>query len=190
MNEPAHPFRWIPQQRRKYLFIASVVATLLVSGVLTVMGQKLQNETVPHGIVSYEFAGDLVTATAMIESWGESGRILAGFHLGLDYLFLVLYSLAISLGCAMLATFLASTYNVWTQSGVWIAWAQPMAALLDSIENAALYALLVGSQNGQLPQIAWWCAAVKFAIVILGLLYVIIASIPTIKLKRSLIPAP
>lgn len=149
------------------------------------MGQGLQNDTVPQGIVSYEFAGDLATATAMIERWGESGRILASFHLGFDYLFLVLYSFTISLACAMLATHLAPNYRLWVKFGVCIAWAQPLAALLDAIENAALYNLLMGSQNEQLPQIAWYSAALKFAIVIAGLLYALLASFPALKKKRS-----
>ena len=185
MNELRHPFRWIPKQHQKRVFLIAFVATLLLSTVLTVMGQGLQNDSVPQGIVSYEFAGDLATATQMIESWGKSGRILAGFHLGLDYLFLVLYPLSISLACALLATYLAPGFRIVVHIGIVLSWAQILAGLLDAIENAALYSLLLGNQNESLPQIAWWAAAIKFAIVIAGLLFVLTASAIALRLKAQ-----
>jgi urease beta subunit len=55
---------------------------------LQVTGAPLRTDVSPHGIISFEFAGELDLAQRMVESWGSTGRIYAGLNLGLDYLFL------------------------------------------------------------------------------------------------------
>jgi hypothetical protein len=52
-----------------------------------------------------------------------------------------------------------------------LAWAQAAAAACDAAENFALLSMLRDSPTNVAATIAWWCAAVKFAIVFLGLGY-------------------
>jgi len=47
----------------------------------------------------FEFAGSLESAVKIIRSWDEAVRILAAFSIGLDFLFLILYSTTIGLAC-------------------------------------------------------------------------------------------
>lgn len=57
--------------------------------------------------------------------------------------------------------------------GVVLAWAQLLAGVLDAVENWVLYRILMGATCTYLPRIAWWCAAVKFAIVVAGLVFLL-----------------
>jgi hypothetical protein len=100
-----HPFQWIAGPAQKYVLPVLAVLALAVMICLYVMGMPLQTRAAPQGIISFEFAGSLENAEHMIESWGKDGPMYAGLNLGLDYLYLVLYSCALGLSCAVVAHF-------------------------------------------------------------------------------------
>jgi len=168
-----HPFAWMDRrgQRRAFAILAPLTVAVMLA--LDAIGRPLVTEVAPLGIVSFEFAGDVATATRMLEGWGEAGRVRAGLSLGLDYLFLVLYASAIGLGCLLVARAM----------GPALAWGQIGAALLDAVENFALIRLLLGSDNAVWPTLAWGCAAVKFALVGAGLAAVLLG-LPFALLRR------
>ena len=60
------------------------------------------------------------------------------------------------------------------QVGIVLAWAQFAAATLDAVENYALIRVMLGSTPNLWPALARACAIPKFAIVGLGLLYLIV----------------
>ena len=68
-----------------------------------------------------------------------------------------------------------------------LAWGQWLAAALDAVENFALFTMLVMAPAEPWPQVAWWCAAIKFGLVIAGLLLVLAASVIQIvrRIKRE-----
>ncbi len=167
-----HPFQWLDKPYWKPAFIVLTVLTLSLSYALTSTGRPLKTPAAPNGIISYEFAGNLANSATMIDSWDEQARVAAGLNLGLDYLYLVAYPLTIGLGCLLVAGRFR-TGSLFSQAGIVLAWVQPVAGLLDAVENAALIQLLTGSRLDYLPAIAYWCAAPKFAIVIAGLAYVL-----------------
>ena len=68
--------------------------------------------------------------------------------------------------------------------GIFIAWAQFFAALLDCVENYGLIQILVGMQHETWPVVAKWCAWPKFLIVGLGLVYVIFGAVLIVVLNR------
>jgi len=95
---------------------------------------------------------------------------MAAASLGLDYLFLVLYPLAISQACLHLATTRQKT-----ATGLALARLQLLAGPLDAIENAALLMELLYQEHMELyASIAWWCAVPKLGIVAMGLFYIMI----------------
>ena len=55
--------------------------------------------------------------------------------------------------------------------GAALAWGQWLAAWFDAVENIALIAMLFGAVVSPWPQVAYWCAVIKFALVFLGLVY-------------------
>jgi hypothetical protein len=55
--------------------------------------------------------------------------------------------------------------------GPWLAWGLWAAAALDYVENFGLLFLLFGMVQSPYPQIAAVCAAIKFALLAVGLVY-------------------
>lgn len=173
------PFATWTAAGRERAFVPLVVLTLGVMAALRVLDAPLQTAAAPHGIVSFELAGDLETARGMIGSWGHRGEVHAALSLGLDYLFLVLYAGAIALGCVLVAGALAP------RVGAWLAWGQLAAAALDAVENYALIRVLLGSPRELWPPLAAGCAGVKFALVAAGLAYVAIGTVVAALRGRS-----
>lgn len=170
MEKSAYQFR---SGRLLWLFIISALA---LSAVMQLIGRPLQTAAAPAGIISFEFAGTVENAQQMLASWDQSQQVRAGLSLGLDYLFLVLYATAIALASFRVAAAWRSPQPLLATVGVWLGWAQWLAAALDAVENVALISLLLGSDNGLWPPLAWGCAAVKFTIVAAGLLYVLVGA--------------
>ena len=171
------PFRWlpIPYRGRALALLAGLAVVLMAT--LNILGVPLRTEASPAGIISYEFAGSLGASNRILEAWGEEGRTYAGLNLGLDYLFLLAYAGAIALGCVVAARSLREHVPVLAAIGTFLAWAVIGAGLLDGIENYALIRLLLGSSGASLPAVARWCAALKFLLVALSLLYVVVGGL-------------
>ena len=168
-----HPFHSLTPGVQKRLFALLCLFTIIVLGALTILGIPLKTERAPLGIVSFEFAGDLSRAQHMIASWGQNGRVYAALNLGLDYLFLVLYASCLALSCAIVADNITHRRSVVSRIGIALSWAQFGAGGLDAVENAALIQLLFGFIQPVWPVLAWWCAFLKFTIVLAGLGYIL-----------------
>src|SRR5437899_2321809 len=81
----------------------------------------------PLGIISFELAGDLATARQMIGSWDEPAREHALLGLGLDFLFLALYSTTIGLACVWAAGVFRTRRWPLAAVGLSLAWGQWLA---------------------------------------------------------------
>lgn len=167
-----HPLSRITSQSRPAVFGVLLVVTLLIMIVLNISGGPLRNEVAPAAIVSYELAGTVEGANDILNSWNAEAKVYAGFNLGFDYLWMIFYSTTIALG-------LVWTNDAFNLKGTianaisLLAWGQWLAALLDALENASLLVMLVGEPVSPWPQIAYWSAVIKFALVILGILVVL-----------------
>jgi hypothetical protein len=172
-----HPFRWLSEPSQKSVFWFLFVFTIVLLVSMQVLGAPLNTEAAPAGIVTFEFARTLTAAQVIMDSWGGEGQVYAGLNLGLDYLFMAAYGLAIGLGCVLVARGLAERVKFLTPVGVVLAWGSLLAALLDALENYALIRVLLGSTNELWPVVAYWCAVPKFIIVAIGLLYIILGAV-------------
>jgi hypothetical protein len=170
------PFSWVNEAALGKLFVIILVFTLSVMVCMQVLGAPLRTEAAPGGIISFEFSGDLETSGAILNSWGEQGKVYAGLQLGLDYLFMPAYALSIALGCVLVSQNYQSLSSGLSRLGKWLAWGQFLAAGLDALENYALIRLLLGSVNDLWPSTAYWSAALKFGLVGIGLLYVVVGA--------------
>ena len=179
-----HPYRWLSEKQQSAFFVALALMTVALTVILNVQGQPLRTEAAPLGIVSFELAGSQAEAQRIFASWGAPGRTVAGVNLGADFLYLVVYPLAIGLGCVLIAQRLALRYSRLAGLGIALAWLLLLAGALDAVENVALIRVLLGAQQAFLPALARWCALVKFLLVGLGLAYVAGGSIPLL-LARS-----
>jgi hypothetical protein len=172
-----HPFQWIAEPAQKYVLPVLIVLALVVMVCLYVMGIPLQTRAAPQGIISFEFAGSLANAECMIESWGKDGPMYAGLNLGLDYLYLVLYSCALGLGCAVVARSFSNRCRFIAVPGIILSWALILAAFLDAAENLALIQVLLGADTELWPWLAFFCAVPKFIFVTVGFIYAAVGGI-------------
>lgn len=168
----SHPLSRISAQSRPAVFAVLLAVTLLIMLILNITGSPLRTAEAPTAIVSYELAGNVETAEAILNSWDDEAKIYAGFNLGFDYLWMIFYSTTIALGLV----WTADAFNLKGTLGAalnLLAWGQWLAALLDALENIALTVMLFGQAAAPWPQIAYWSAVIKFALVILGILVIL-----------------
>ena len=135
------------------------------------VGALLLTPPAPYGIVSFELAGSVEKTQAIIASWGLDAQLHAAFSLGLDYTFMLAYALTLSLACVWAGEVLAR--SAWPLAGLALplAWGQWLAAVLDAVENLALWRSLSGPVQAPWPQIAYWCAGLKFMLILFGMIY-------------------
>jgi hypothetical protein len=162
-----HPLEFIPQYVRKPVFYFFLFLTLLIFGIFRVLDQPLRTSAAPNGIVSFELARTVQTSESIVDSWDSNARLFAAFGLGLDYLFMPVYALALSLGSLLAGDGTAAWYR---KLAVWLGWAAFAAAIFDAIENYALWKLLIGEAGSSFSQIAAACASVKFTLLLSGLI--------------------
>jgi hypothetical protein len=156
------------------------VTALLAIGLLITLqalNDPLSTDAAPSGIISYELAGDVATAEEILDSWGSEERVYAGISLGLDYLFLFTYAIAIGLACVLLADRLSVRAAFLSTLGIWLAWGMVAAGAFDFVENYGLIRLLIGEGKPWWPTIVFWCAVLKFALIGIGLAYLVIGFI-------------
>jgi hypothetical protein len=170
----------------KTVFITSFILTALVTIALQYSGGYLVTNEAPFGIVSFEFSGDMLKAQKIIDSWGIQGMIYAGLNLGLDYLFLIAYSLMLA-SCSLLITEkLKGKLELMQVTGYTIAIGSLLAGFLDAIENVALISILVGNGSDFWAQLALLCAIPKFILAGLAIAYVVFGGIYLMIVKKSL----
>lgn len=160
--------------RRGVAFAAALTLTLAVWIVLSVANAPLRTSAAPAGIISLELAGTVERAASILASWSAPQREAAAFGLGLDFLFLFLYPITISIGCRMVARRIAPHSARWSLVGTALALAVPLCIVLDSIENAALWRMLALGPMSPWPAVAAAAAYPKFALVLLGIGYLIV----------------
>jgi hypothetical protein len=171
-----HPFQRVTPYQRKILFIFLVSTTILLMLALNILGVSLRTNVAPAGIISYELAGSVDRSRSIIESWDSKQRILAGFHLGLDFLFIFIYPSAIAFCLVWISDTIESSQIVLNLLII-VAWLMFLAVLLDFLENCLLLIMLLNGPTPTWTFIARWSAILKFGIVIVGLTSILLGLI-------------
>jgi hypothetical protein len=130
-------------------------------------------------IVAFEF-----DPIKTLSAWNFTEKLWAAFSLGLDFLFLIIYSTLLSLGCIRFASSFQS--KLWAKLGTFLAWGQWAAASFDVLEDISLVVILFGSQINFIMLISRFSAFMKFTLILSGLLYIIMGilkSLSTISKK-------
>jgi hypothetical protein len=181
----SHPLQAIAAPRRLPLFLTLLVLTLLVGGALQYVNGPLKGAGA--GILCFEFAGSGQAAGQILAGW-QKGAVLAhaGFSLGLDFLFIPLYSTTLAFACLRAGLWLGLRRWPLAGLGVPLAWGQWAAGLLDVVENVALAVQVFGSSSDGGAMVAFGCAAVKFALIALGLVYAVYGAASRVKINQVL----
>ena len=165
------PFQSIPQDKFGKVFWLSFAISIILMIALNLAGGPTITPSAPYGIISYERAGSILRSLEILTSWDDYGRGSAAFSLGLDFLYMLAYSCTIALGCIWSSRVLRERDWPLADLGAPFAWGQWLAAVLDAVENIALIVILLGSVVSPWPELAKWCALVKFALIFLGMAY-------------------
>jgi hypothetical protein len=163
-----HPLNFIPSDKRKPAFLSFLALTLILFAVFRVLDSPLRTSSAPNGIVSFELAGNIKPAVDMLSSWDARAQLFAAFGLGLDYLFMPIYALALSLGIFLAAGRHAGAF---AKVGAWLGWGALIAPLFDAVENFSLWQIMLGDFQTLWPRLAAICATLKFILLLLGLAY-------------------
>lgn len=154
------------------LKISVTILKLCIPLVIVFFGMRvfdtpLKNEISPKGIVSFELAKDLNVASAILDSWDIAARTSAGMSMGLDFLFIVLYTTVLVLLLLLTkppTSFFQKVFRI-------ICGLLLFAALCDVVENIALIKLLLGDLKQFWVSLAYYMAIIKFGIILLGIAY-------------------
>ncbi|PKN94593.1 MAG: hypothetical protein CVU44_05780 [Chloroflexi bacterium HGW-Chloroflexi-6] len=163
------PLDLIPAPKRLPLFWLFFGLTLGFFAVFNWLDQPLHTSAAPSGIVSYELAGSPEAANAMLASWDGSARLSVAFGLGFDFLFMPIYATALSLSVLLAAD--RRRGEVWSALGKALGWGAFLATGFDAVENISLFHILLNGAFSPMPQLAFWCASIKFTLLIGGIVY-------------------
>ena len=124
----------------------------------------------PGGIVAFEFAASSRAETERLVSdylSDERKTIFAAISIGLDYLYMPVYSTWLAYSCCAVAS-----SGFAPSSGHALAFLSWAAAIFDAVENIGLTALLLRKKHSHWGGITFFCVVVKFALIALALGYV------------------
>ena len=179
------PAGLINLEKRSRFFWLLFALTMLVVIAMQITGQALKTVAAPGGIVSLELIGSLEGSRSIIHSWQGEAMTWAGINMGMDFLFLTLYGITISLGCLLTADNFRNHFQFLKRIGQWLAIGVLVAAFLDIIENVSLIALLVGNNHALLPAVARYCAIPKFTLVAISLFYILGGLLPGLRKPKN-----
>jgi len=123
-------------------------------------------------IVQFEIAKTVNKAQSIIDNWKVTGKYEQGLKSTyFAYVFMVLYTLAIALGCRFIS--LCTGNEIMIKGGKGFAWLIGVATLSDLVENISLSRTLHGTISQWDVTLAYNLARVKFSIVIVCLLFIL-----------------
>ena len=131
--------------------------------------QLNENTGYKRPMLAFEMNAGL--APQLFKTWSPTTKNQLRTALHWDFLFIFIYPAAIAASCFIAGRYLESSGIAAFKYTLIIVFLQLIAALFDATENFILLYILDGVAEGPWPQIAKWCAVVKFMIIGLGILY-------------------
>lgn len=166
----AAPFSGWPRLLQASLCAFLLIVTILLARYLLEIG-RLSDNRLPFGVISLEAPGTSANAKWIVERLGHDGVASVRRQTQLDFAFLVVCALWLSLACTLIAD---SSSGPMKAYGIMIAWAALLAGALDAVENVAMLRMLSGSFGAPWPQLATVCASLKFSIAFGAIAYIAI----------------
>ncbi len=153
----------MPSRHFRWLFYIAALITLVLAAALMWIDQLLAGVVSPQGMISLQMARTPDMARAILDSWGESGTHWAYRAVWLDFPFLAGY----------VTLFICLT--VLTQAGArnLVIGGFGLAGSCDLAENLLLLQMLAGNLTPSVTHAAYWCASVKFGLLLVGWIYLL-----------------
>jgi hypothetical protein len=172
-TEPSSAQPRVGRFSRRQLLIVFGIAMVAFDVVLTVIDRRLAAAGGPS-ILGLEFAGSSGRASEIMAEWGAHGRYLARLSLWIDFGFMASYGIFFALAALATRDFARERdLRALAVAGLATPAFAIAAALFDAAENI-VWLLVLGGHGGEVePPIATTCAALKFLLIGLVILYVL-----------------
>ncbi|MFP3646552.1 hypothetical protein [Paraburkholderia sp. SIMBA_054] len=168
------PYSWLSYPAQQVIFIVLLVSTTALTVYLSCAQSRLQS-VLKYGVVELETPTTEAHATTLVSSLKSQGLVEEARRQTLiDYVYLLLYPLALSLTCALLARGLDGKNHL---IGTAISWGVLLACPFDACENWAMLKMLAGTTSAPWPMLATICASAKFTLTAGGIFFVIYGGI-------------
>lgn len=140
-------------------------------------------------IIDLELMRTSTRAAELVAQLGPDGVDAARMSIYLDFPLLVLYGIALSAACVVLAARAADHGATRLAAmGRTIAWAAPIAAACDAVEDVLLLVVLGGHVDQPWPAITFGFVSVKFVLLGVVIAYLVVALL--LGRRRTTEPAP
>lgn len=162
------PLAWVAR-RRQTLWALAALWLILGAVQLPSLGTMRDHGT---SVIEFELMRTEARTAEVLADLGSEGRDAARTELWLDFPYLIVYGLFLSLACTAIADRARERgKRRWQRGGELLAWGALGAALFDTIENISLLRILAGHADQPYPAIAYGAAVCKFALFIAAALY-------------------
>ncbi|MDH5433951.1 MAG: hypothetical protein OEY19_08390 [Gammaproteobacteria bacterium] len=154
-----------------------IMLFLILSIFMSFIDMHAKTEITPLGTISFEFIGSIENLELAMIAWGDIGRTSIALNLGIDFLYLIIYSAILALAFYRLSN-APNVNNIrrYYLSGVWLA---VVVGIIDILENLCLIQLLYQTKNEIWAIAAYNLAILKFTgiavcliMLVVGYLYV------------------
>ncbi|WP_353550341.1 hypothetical protein [Sediminibacterium sp. KACHI17] len=150
-----------------YFLLASLFSIIMII-VLRWQGKELIQPSTPSGILALEFANTPEKLSTVLSVWNKE---MVRNNILLDFIFIAAYTWFFVVGVARSTA--QWTHRFMQQLGAAGIRMAFLAAILDITENILMLQSINGYHSVSSLQLTWYCAAIKFMIVVILLLFMI-----------------
>lgn len=158
----------------------SAIAAVIMFVVLRIQGGSLTTAVSPKGIVDLELADTSQRLHELLFQWDIT---VVKMNIWLDFLFIVAYVAFLSVASAFCA--IKWPPGIGQRTGLWLARLAYVAGVLDIAENLLMLQSVAGNYTHTSLQLTFYCAAGKFALIAVILLYLLISLPLAIKKNKN-----
>jgi hypothetical protein len=159
----------LPAASELRIVVALNAALLAMAVVLLVIGLPLANAVNPAGMAGFGLAGSGARAAAIIASWDAVARLAAFIVIGIDFVFVLLYVVALATWATCVAKRLDARWAA--MLGACLAWLVVLAGLADVLENVQLLMQLEEGASDVRARAAFLAGCFRFGVVGATLVY-------------------
>jgi hypothetical protein len=165
MEPPSWPAHFSRLRQYFWLFFLLTIAYMI-------WARNYLSPLASDDIVQFEIAKTADRAQGIIADWKNTGKYEPGLKSTyFAYVFMVLYTVAIALGCRFLSV--CTRNEILAKGGKGFAWLIILATVCDLVENSALARTLHGHISQWNVSLVYNLARVKFSIVMVCLLFML-----------------
>lgn len=153
------------------LMMAALFSLLMIL-LLCWQGRELILPATPSGILALEFANTPEKLNYVLSFWNKE---TVQVNILIDFFFVIVYTWFFVIAVTGSAAKWQQRYMVqFGAMGIRLAF---LAGMLDIVENILMLQSIHGHYTVSSLQLTWYCAAIKFAIVIILFLYVLLTAV-------------